>query len=66
MENREAEGEKTSEKGSQKTYKHSLQPHDLALLWTPEFGSSSETKTEEPEGNRKKRRRMELKIFTKE
>lgn len=66
MENREAEQEKTSEKGLQKAYKHSLQPHDLALLRTSEFGNNSETKAEERGGNRKKRRKMELKIFTKE
>lgn len=66
MENSEAEQEKTSEKGLEKAYKLSLQPHDLALLRTPDFGSNSETKTEEREGNRKKRRKMELKIFTKE
>lgn len=39
--------EKMSEKGLQKAYKHSLQPHDLALLRAPEFGNNSETKTEE-------------------
>lgn len=66
MENKEAKEEKTREKGAQKRHKHSLQPHDLALLRTPEFGSNSETKKEEPEGNRKRRRRVELKIFTKE
>lgn len=66
MENREAEQEKTSEKGLQKAYKHSLKPHNPALVRTPEFGNNSETKTEEREGNRKKGRMMELKIFTKE
>lgn len=44
MENSEAEQEKTSEKGLQKAYKHSLQPHDLELLRIPEFGNNSETK----------------------
>lgn len=65
MENREAEQEKMSEKGLQKAYKHSLQPHDLALLWAPEFGNSSETKTEEWGGKQKEEKKDGIKNIYK-
>lgn len=58
MENREAEPEKMSEKGLQKAYKHSLQPHDLALVRprSLEIIQKQKLKNEERETERREER----------
>lgn len=62
--NTEAERvKKAAKKVVDRKYKHCLQPHDLG---PPEFGNNSGIKNREWEKNSKKRRKMELKIFTQD